>query len=226
MKLTLLLFLMVLCGQVPMLTQSQVYPIHPQFKKSEKPVIIFLTGDGGWNSFSILLADELGRNGYPVVSLDTRKYFWKQKTPAGFAADMNTIISKYLTQWNKDSFYVLGYSFGAEVAAFLPAHLPVTTVEKFKSMVLLSPGYSNSFEVRFINMIGSRNTNKDKYKVYPELLKSTVPVYCIFGDEERTDISHELKETGKIRKNTIPGSHHYNNDVKAVVNGVLKGLTY
>lgn len=223
MKFKILLFSLILSFQG--YTQAQTaYPIHPLFKSSHKPLVLFLTGDGGWNTFSMQMADELGKNGYPVISLDTRKYFWEQKTPAGFAADINTIVSKYLSQWNKDEFCVVGYSFGAEVGAFLPTHLPAATLDKFKSLVLLSPGYSNSFEVRFINMITTKNTNKDKYKVYPELLKSKIPVWCIFGEEEKTDISQELKETNKIRKITIPGSHHYNDDVKVVVSGAIKGL--
>ncbi|WEK17453.1 MAG: alpha/beta fold hydrolase [Candidatus Pedobacter colombiensis] len=225
MKFKTILLLLILCNLVQANAQTNQYPIHVlQPKNNNKPILVFLTGDGGWNNFSIQLADEFGKNGYPVISLDTRKYFWQQKTPTGFGADMNTIISNYLKQWNKDSFYIVGYSFGAEVAAFLPAHLSASIAEKIKSLALLSPGYSNSFEVRFINMLNSKYTNKDKYKVYPELLKIKVPVFCIYGDDEKTDISQELKEINNIRKITIPGSHHYDDDVKAVAASVIKCL--
>lgn len=224
MKFKAVLFFLILCNLTQINAQTDAYPIHVQLKNTNKPVLIFLTGDGGWNTFSIQLADEFGKNGYSVISLDTRKYFWQQKTPAGFAADMNVIINRYQKLWNKDTFNIVGYSFGAEVAAFLPTYLPAPTAEKIKSLVLLSPGYSNSFEVRFINMLNGKYTNKDKYKVYPELLKIKVPVFCIYGADERTDISQELKETNNIRKITIPGSHHYGDDVKAVANSVIKCL--
>jgi len=200
------------------------YPVHAQYKNSNKPILVFLTGDGGWNTFSIELANELNRLGYPIISLDTRKYFWAQKTPAQFGADMSIVMEHYLEAWKKDNFCVVGYSFGAEVGAFLPNYLTDQTAEKLKSMVLLSPGYSNSFEVRFINMIATRNTNKDKYKVYPELLKVKVPVLCIFGEEETTDFSQELKDINRIRKMTIPGSHHYQDNVKEVASNVIKGV--
>jgi type IV secretory pathway VirJ component len=225
MKYKIALFLFITCSYVCTLAQTGQYPVHVQVKNTAKPAVLFLTGDGGWNAFSMQLADELGKSGYSVISLDTRKYFWEKKTPPVFVADINIIINAYLKEWNKSELYIVGYSFGAEVAAFLPANLPAQTAEKIKSLVLLSPGYSNSFEIRIINMLFAKNTNKDQYKVYPELLKAKVPVWCIFGDDEQTDISQELKSTDKIHKLIIPGSHHYNNDVKAVATIVLKSLT-
>jgi type IV secretory pathway VirJ component len=224
MKLKAILLVCLFSSLVEVNAQMNQYPIYAQPKKTNKPFLMFLTGDGGWNTFSIQLTAEFAKNGYAVISLDTRKYFWEQKTPASFGSDMNVIINNYLKQWNKTALYIVGYSFGAEVAAFLPANLPVTTAQKIKSLVLLSPGYSNSFEVKFINMINRKDTNKDKYKVYPELLKIKVPVYCIYGDDERSDISQQLKGTNNIRKITIPGSHHYNDDVKAVATTVIKHL--
>lgn len=224
MKCKIILLFSIACSFLKTYAQTDPYPIHLQNMNSHKPVVVFLTGDGGWNTFSIELANEIAKNGYSVISMDTRKYFWEQKTPAIFATDINIILNKYFKQWNKDEFYIVGYSFGAEVAAFLPGYLPAATLQKLKSLVLLSPGYSNSFEVRFINMLPSKDTNKDKFKIYPELLKSKVPVWCIFGSEEQTDISQQLKATSNIHKVIIPGSHHYDNDVKAVINGLMKGL--
>jgi type IV secretory pathway VirJ component len=227
-KLKYSLFILISCWMTSSIAQVKntvsSYPIHAQYKNSNKPIVIFLTGDGGWNSFSIDLANELNSLGYPVISLDTRKYFWSQKTPAQFGKDMNVIMDYYGNAWKKNSFAVVGYSFGAEVAAFLPANLDQQNREQVKSLVLLSPGYSNSFVVRFINMFSTDNTNKDKYKVYPELLKINVPVLCIFGEEETTDISKQLKDTHLIRKITIPGAHHYQDNVKEVAKNILKGL--
>jgi len=224
MKLKVALFLLILCHFVRTNAQTNQYPIHVQLKNTNKPVLVFLTGDGGWNTFSKQLVDEFGKNGYSVISLDTRKYFWEKKTPVQFAADMNIIINNYLKQWNKDAFSLVGYSFGAEVVAFLPSNLPAPTAEKIKSLVLLSPGFSNSFEVKFINILNAKYTNKDKYKVYPELLKMKVPVFCIYGADERTDSSQDLKETNNIRKITIPGAHHYGDDIKVVAASVIKCL--
>lgn len=200
------------------------YPLHVQYKRSDKPILLYLTGDGGWNSFSESLINELNKNGYPTIVLDTRKYFWDQKTPDQFARDIKAILSIYFKAWNKNSFSIVGYSFGADVAAFLPGHLPDQVSAKINSMVLLSPGLSTGYVVKLKNMLNFGGSNKEKYKVYPELLKSDVPVWCIFGKDEESDFYEIIKETGKIHKVNIPGSHRYDDNIPAVAKAVINGL--
>ena len=200
------------------------YPLYVQHKRTDKPALVFLTGDGGWNKFSESVVNELGKNGYSTIVLDTRKYFWSQKNPVQFAADMKVILNSYLKTWNKDSYSVIGYSFGADVASFLPSHLPEELSEKMNSLVLLSPGFSTGYVIKLKNMLNFGGTNKEKYKVHPELLKSKVPVWCIFGKDEESEFSDALKETDKLHKVIIPGSHRYNDDINQVTRAIIKGL--
>jgi type IV secretory pathway VirJ component len=200
------------------------YPLHVLQKTGAKQVVFFLTGDGGWNSFSQSLMAELGNKGYAVIALDTRNYFWKEKTPDQFGHDAEMMISYYLSAWNKNSFSIIGYSFGADVGAFLPNHISTRLSSKLKSVVLLSPGFSTGFVTKLSNMLGIGGSDNDKYKVYPELRKISVPVRCIFGDEEESDFYASLKATERIHKITIPGSHKYKNDTKMVVKAILPGL--
>lgn len=200
------------------------YPLHVQYKRSAKPIVVYLTGDGGWNSFSESIFNELSRNGYPVIALDTRKYFWSQKTPDQFARDMKEILSVYLKAWNKDSFSIVGYSFGADVGSFLPSRLSGNLPAKINSVVLLSPGFSTGYVVKIKNMLNFGPTDKEQYKVYPELLKSKVPVWCIFGLEEKSDFYRAIKETALIRKLNVPGSHRYDDDIPALMKTVLNSL--
>lgn len=201
------------------------YPLHVQYKRSSKPVLVYLTGDGGWNSFSEGLINELGKDGYATIALDTRKYFWSAKTPDEFARDMKVILSVYLKAWNKDSFSIIGYSFGADVGSFLPGHLPEQLSAKISSLILLSPGLSTGYVVKLKNMLNfGASTANEKYKVYPELLKSNIPVWCVFGKEEESDFYKLLKETDKIHKVNVPGNHHYNDDIPVVAKAILKGL--
>ena len=200
------------------------YPLHVFQKNSSKPLLLYLTGDGGWNSLSQNVVTELVKNGYAVIALDTRNYFWSQKTPAKFGEDAGLILAHYLQSWNKSSFSIVGYSFGADVGAFLPANLPDELSAKLRSMVLLSPGFSTGFVTKISNMLGFGDSDKDKYKVYPELLKAEVPIRCIFGKEEDSDFYKALKPTQKIQKITIPGSHKYNDDARKVVGAVLPEL--
>jgi len=229
MKLKSGLFLLVLiCAffkagaqAVPDLSQ---FPLHVQYKRSAKPVVLYLTGDGGWNGFSESLTDELGKSGYSTIVLDTRKYFWNQKNPEQFARDIRSILSAYLKAWKKDSFSIVGYSFGADVGAFLPGHLADDIALQINTMVLLSPGLSTGYVVKLKNLINFGSTSKEKYKVYPELVKSPCPVFCIFGKEEDSDFLPVLKETDRLHKIIVPGSHRYDDNIPVVIKAIIRGL--
>jgi len=210
-------------GAQPLPDLSQ-FPLHSKYTKSTRPLLFFITGDGGWNTFSQNLVTELVKNGYAVVTLDSRKYFWGQKSPDLFARDMQLILSAYLKSWNKDSYTVIGYSFGADVAAFLPAHLSVNLVPKMNSLILLSPGLSTGYVIKLKNLLNFGATDKEHYKVYPELLKASLPVWCIFGKDEGSDFYPLLKESAHLHKIAVPGSHRYNDDTATIYRAVSRGL--
>lgn len=187
-----------------------------------KPLIFYISGDGGWNDFSNQLISGLNKNGYSIIGLDSKKYFWSKKTPSQFANDIQPLLSQYLREWNKKEIIIIGYSFGADVSAFLPSNMNQAVADKIKSILLLSPGYSTPYEVKLMDMLNSGgNSNGEKYKVYPELLKSTFPVTCIFGIDDDSDFKLGLKESKNIRKITIKGNHHYNDDIPLVLRTVL-----
>ena len=187
-------------------------------------MIVYLSGDGGLNSFSKELIGNLNDQGFALIVLDTRKYFWDKKTPVQFARDMDQTISSYLQRWNKSSFVLLGYSFGADVGAFLPPLLSNANESKLKTMVLLSPGFSTGFVTKISNMLGVGSSDKDPYKVYPQLLKCPAPVVCVFGKEENSDFYKALKATAKLEKVLIPGSHKYNDDVAVVAKTIINAM--
>lgn len=187
-------------------------------------MFLYLTGDGGMNSFSRSLIKSLNDQGHAVVALDTRKYFWEKKEPAEFARDIRMILDQYMKSWNKTDFALLGYSFGADVGAFVPPLLPANTVSNLKGVVWLSPGFSTGFVTKISNMLGMGSTDKDPYKVYPQLLRSPAPVVCIFGAAENSDFYPAIKPTSKLRKLLVPGSHKYNDDVNLVAKTVIQAL--
>jgi len=200
------------------------YPLHVIQKTGAKQVVLLLTGDGGWNSFSKSLAAELSKAGYSIIALDTKSYFWNQKNPNQFGEDAEQILSYYMGAWNETSFSIIGYSFGADVGAFLPNNMSKGILSKLKSVVLLSPGLSTGFVTKLTNMMGLGNSDKDKYKVYPEILKSTFPTRCIFGRDEKSDFYAVLKPTERVHKVSIPGSHKYNDNINLVVKAIMPGL--
>jgi type IV secretory pathway VirJ component len=43
-------------------------------------VTLFLSGDGGWRDLDRDVAGEMAKLGYPVVGIDTLRYYWQHKT--------------------------------------------------------------------------------------------------------------------------------------------------
>jgi type IV secretory pathway VirJ component len=61
-----------------------------------KPLVFYITGDGGWTGFSDAFLQSINKADYPVLALNARKYFWKKKTPASTAAELSQLINKYM----------------------------------------------------------------------------------------------------------------------------------
>jgi len=189
----------------------------PYEKGVNQELVIYLTGDGGWNSFNQSMVREIEKQGYGVVTLNTRKYFWSEKTPVGFANDFERLSNYYLKEWGKSSLIIVGYSFGADVAGFLPNRLSVELKNKIKKIVLLSPSASTDFIIRLSDMMGGNENINRKYKVDPEIEKAGLPVVCIFGIDEVMSLKNQLEKNKNLIINELPGDHRYNNDFSLVL---------
>ena len=47
----------------------------------DKPLIFYISGDGGFNKFSTALCESFSKKGYDVCALNARSYFNNKKTP-------------------------------------------------------------------------------------------------------------------------------------------------
>ena len=180
-------------------------------------LIIYLTGDGGWNRFSQNLVQEFEKHGYGVISLNSLKYFKDQKTPAVFAGDLELLAEYYLKEWNKNSLIIVGYSFGADVASFLPGYLSSKLKGEVKKIALLSPSASTDFVVRISDLLGMDDNEKGKYNVRQEIEKSQLPVVCIFGEKENLLLKKYVKTENKVTVYNLPGGHRFNYNFNELV---------
>ena len=214
------LYCSIASGQTKLLSG---YPLHIQQTNSDKPFIFFLTGDGGWNPFSQHLVAELQQSGYSMVALDSQQYFWKAKSPEELSKDTQTIINYYLKAWNKSEFVLIGFSFGADAGALLPTRLPKNLLDRLKHVVLFSPSPSTDLVIKLIEMAGG--SSDGRYKVNAEIAKIPVPVLCVFGSEEDSELRSQIKESNLLKKIDIPGSHRYNNDYRQVAKVIIQRIS-
>jgi type IV secretory pathway VirJ component len=148
------------------------------------PITLLISGDGGWYSFEQQIADHLAVLGIPTVGLDSKKYFWNRRSPQETAGDITKILDYYSKEWGKDRFLLIGYSLGAEIVPFIVNGLSEEMRSKIVSVVLLSPETNTDFEIHISNMLGVGNRN-NTFNVIEEIIKTqSVPVLCIFGEND------------------------------------------
>jgi type IV secretory pathway VirJ component len=174
----------------------------------QAPVALLISGDGGWYGFEQSIADNLAKQGIPTVGLDSKKYFWRRRTPEETASDIAKALNYYGEEWGRTKFVLVGYSLGAEIVPFIVNRLPEETKSKVESVVLLSPATTTDFEIHISNMLGMGN-RQNTYHTIDEIIKAqNIPTLIIFGDGEKTEIPALLSKTSVVIRK-IPGDHHY-----------------
>jgi type IV secretory pathway VirJ component len=192
----------------------------PSSGKEDLPLAFFISGDGGWSGFDQGVCEILSEKGMAVVGLDAQKYFWKEKQPRETSNDIASAVDFYLKQLNKNSFVLIGYSFGACITPFVANNFSSPIKEFVKGVYCFSPDLTGDFEIHISDMMHLKT--KEQYNVPNELgkIKPLNPV-CIFGTEEDKELKNHFSAAG-IQIETLPGNHHYNNDYKAVAEIICK----
>src|SRR6185437_14540758 len=75
---------------------------------------VLVSGDGGWAGIDKEVAGALAEKGIPVAGIDSLRYFWSPRTPAGMAKDLDRILRYYSSEWHRKHALVIGYSQGAD----------------------------------------------------------------------------------------------------------------
>lgn len=185
-------------------------------KDASKPLVFYITGDGGMNSFSTAFIQQWNAKGYPVLALNAKSYFWKTKQPAVATGEIAALLSQYMIQWHRNKLIFAGYSLGADVLSFIQTRLPSDIADKIKHTILLSPSNTTDFTVHLFYGSGGSS-------VPAEINKLVKPVLVIFGKEETdtpaADISSKMATII-----TVPGDHHYNNQIAFLSGEIVKRM--
>lgn len=212
---TILISLLV--GIFPSLAQTNTedFPLH-EIGTVEKPkaVVLYITGDGGLNSFSKTLCKTLAGHGYYIVALDSKEYFWEPKNPDRLADDVAKIVKSIQSRLKIESWILIGYSFGADVGSFIPSHLSENTLAPVRC-IYLTPSGSTDFEIKISDMI-TLSHKKRKYDVRIEIEKAKVPTLCLLQDSE---ISEHYAAPVKTEK--LPGDHRFDNNFSLLTRKIV-----
>ncbi len=187
------------------------------------PVVLMISGDGGWTSFDQSLAEKLAEKGMPVIGLDAQRYFWNGKTPEETTEDIAATLEHFMQQWKRKTFQLAGYSFGANVVPFVANRLPDRLKSVLRGIIMLSPDITADFEIHVDDML-SLGMRTEKFNVPREMVSlAKLKPECIFGDEEDPE-TREAFVAVKCKINILPGSHHYNEDYQKLAEVFFSSL--
>jgi type IV secretory pathway VirJ component len=167
---------------------------------------VLLSGDGGWAGIDKQVAGLLADRGVPTAGVDSLRYFWTPRTPAGLAQDIDRIVRYYAFHWKKKNALLVGYSQGADVLPFAINRLPTATKAMIRQITLIGLSGSAAFEFHVANWIGAA---ADGLPVKPEVDKlSSADTLCVYGDDDEDTICPQVSPQ-HVRAIKLPGGHHF-----------------
>ncbi len=183
---------------------------------------VLLSGDGGWRDIDKTVAEDLQRQGIPVVGLDSLRYFWSKKTPEQTASVVAALIQTFMGRWHADKVALIGYSFGADVMPFAYNRLPQNLRPHVVMIALLGFSKSADFEISVGGWLGE--PMGAALPVLPEVMKIPAQlIQCFYGQDETDTACPTLAPRGveTFRRN---GGHHFDGDYAAVAELILAGF--
>jgi type IV secretory pathway VirJ component len=191
----------------------------PVDRQSDVMAILF-SGDGGWADIDRTIAEDLQRDGVPVVGWDSLKYFWSRKTPDQTAKDLADVMSIYRQRWHASKILLIGYSLGANVLPFAYNRLLEAQRQHVTRIALLAVEAKADFQVTVDGWLQLGPSDK-ALPIEPEV--AAIPpslVLCIYGAEEKHTGCPGLAAQGVTIIRTS-GTHHFDGDYKALEKRIL-----
>jgi type IV secretory pathway VirJ component len=205
--------------------------IHPPASLADLPVVevpaesnsdlfaVFVSGDGGWAGIDKSVAASLAARGIPVVGIDSLRYFWSERTPAGLASDLGRVLSYYSARWNKQRALLIGFSQGADVLPFAVNRLAPGPQRMVTLAVFMSLSSNADFEFHLSNWISSGNGGRS---VLPEVARlHDPPGLCIYGADDEDTICPRIHNPA-VKVLELEGGHHFDGEYDKVADLILK----
>lgn len=182
---------------------------------------IMLSGDGGWAGLDQGVATELTARGIPVVGLDSLRYFWTARTPAGIAADLDRLIRYYLPYFAKHRVILIGYSQGADVLPFAVNRLAPETRAQLALVALLGISPHALFEFHLSSWVADSDSGP---ATLPELkAMAGSRLLCVYGADEADSPCTQL-DPKAVQTSRLAGGHHFDGNYAALADTVLAAV--
>jgi type IV secretory pathway VirJ component len=202
------------------LAQESKLPLKEWNSVADKPLVFYISGDGGYTSFSEGVCSTMNKAGYQVLSLNSKSYFDDKKTPQQTTDDIVNYLNDKFNKRKDQQFIVVGYSFGADITPFVVNLFPDSIKKKLVSVVLLSPSTSTDFETHVWDKLGLKK--KRNMDVVAEVNKlGAIKTTIILGNDDDDFPINNIKLKNYVHE-LLPGGHHYEGNTDEVATTMMK----
>lgn len=187
-----------------------------------RPLMFYISGDGGMNSFSTSLCETLNKRGFDVAALNAKDYFWDKKTPEQTATDVSNFLISKLTGRKDQRVVLIGYSFGADVLPFVLNRMPPSLASKIVVSYIMASSGSTDFEIHVADMFGKAKRRGVDVVTEINKIKGQRIVIVNGSDEQDLDLSKITLQ--KYTHEVIPGGHHFEGNINQIANVIVKDI--
>jgi len=188
----------------------------------DKPIVFYLSGDGGLNKFSNSLCDGINKKGYEVMEFNSKSYFWDKKTPEQTAIDINNYLVKKISGRKNQQIVMIGYSFGADVLPFILSRLPKDIHDKILASFLMASSGSTDFEIHWADIFGG-NAKRDM-DVVSEINKLVDDKIVIISSSDDRHLEANKITLRRYTHEILPGGHHFDGDTDEIIKVILNDM--
>jgi type IV secretory pathway VirJ component len=189
--------------------------IERQASDGRGPLVILLTGDGGWANADQKVAEELMTRGSSVIGVNMRAYLGTKRSPDEAARDIGCVARTYGERWQRDRLLLLGYSRGADVAPFVAARWPADLRARLTMVALVSMSAKANFQYHFIDLVRDV-ARDDDVEINPEIARMRgLNVICVFGKEDH-DSGCLKTDTTIVKRFERTGGHRLTQGFAAI----------
>ena len=158
--------------------------------------------------------------GYPVVGIDTLRYYWQHKSPEQSAADLSKLMQHYREKWGAKRFVLAGYSFGADILPAIYNRLPGKDQQQVKAMLLLALARTGSFEIEVEGWLGKAGEEAATGPKWPGCRQPR----CSASMAPKKGRKRLYPIPGRRRELELPGGHHFDEDYLSLAKKMLQAI--
>lgn len=185
-------------------------------------VMVFFSGDGGWQKIDDGLAQRLRARGVATVGWSSFTYFWKGRKPSEVATDLTRVLD--VVDDAGVPIWLGGYSFGAEMAPVTLARMPTSARERIAALILLAPSSSASFRVDPLDWV--RTPPVDPAHRVDDALRtlSGLRTLCLTGRDDADSACGALGAVPGVEAVSLDGDHHFDGTANGIAAAIEERL--